>query len=58
MLSRYYSAETPEDFIMLAVDMENTLGVDISALSFSQPEPLLTLTGVTETAIIPSPRRR
>lgn len=50
VLSRYYSAETPEDFIMLAVDMENTLGVDISALSFTQPEPVFNLTGVTETA--------
>jgi len=48
-LGKYYSAETPEDFIMLAVDMENTLGVDISMLSFSQPEPVYTMTAVTET---------
>ena len=50
VLRKYYSAETPEDFIMLAVDMENTLGTDISMLSFSQPEPVYDLTAVAETA--------
>jgi hypothetical protein len=39
MLGRYYSNETPEDFIMFATDMEATLDVDITAMSFSSRSP-------------------
>jgi hypothetical protein len=47
-LGKYYSNETPEDFIMFATDMEGTLGVDISAISFSQPEPVYVITAVKD----------
>lgn len=48
-LGKYYSNETPEDFIMFATDMETTLDVAISALSFSQAEPVYTVTAVKDT---------
>jgi hypothetical protein len=36
-LSKYYTLETPEDFIMLATAMENTFGVSFSGLSSRNP---------------------
>jgi hypothetical protein len=48
-LDRYYSVETPEDFIMFATDMENALGAKITMLSFNQPELFYGVTGVKDT---------
>jgi hypothetical protein len=48
-LGRYYSNETPEDFIMFATDMEGTLSLDINALSFTQPQPFCSITAVKDT---------
>lgn len=48
-LSKYYSAETPEDFIMFATDMEETIGVEITALAFADPLLIYSIAGVTET---------
>lgn len=45
-LGKYYSDETPEDFIMLATALEDTLGADISTLSFTQPATIYSITGV------------
>lgn len=47
-LVKYYSAETPEDFIMFATALEETLEADISTLSFKEPEPVYTLRGVKD----------
>ncbi len=47
-LSRYNSVEMPEDFIMLATDLENNLGLDISTLSFTKSLPVFTITGVKD----------
>ncbi|NLA85781.1 MAG: hypothetical protein GX847_00550 [Clostridiales bacterium] len=48
-LSKYYSAETPEDFIMFATDMENTLGVKITGLSFAQPVIVSSVSALQDT---------
>jgi hypothetical protein len=37
VLARYYSVETPEDFIMMATDMENELDISVSSLTFEDP---------------------
>ncbi len=49
-LSRYYSANTPEDFIMFATDLEETVKITISTLSFSEPELIYSMMGVKETS--------
>lgn len=49
-LGKYYSAETPEDFIMFAVALEDTLGTgaDVNTLSFKEPEPVYSIMAVKD----------
>ncbi|MEL4106311.1 hypothetical protein AAFA46_05645 [Oscillospiraceae bacterium WX1] len=49
LLSHYYSMEQPEDFIMLASNMDNYLGVKVTALSFDEPAVVTKLAGVADT---------
>ncbi len=57
-LSKYYSAETPEDFIMFATDMENTLGVKITGLSFAQPIPVSSVSALKDTGDYTEPPQK
>lgn len=49
-LSKYYSVETPEDFIMLAINMENEIDRPVVTLSFTEPETVYSIKAVTDTS--------
>lgn len=54
-LKKYTSLQTPEDFIMLATEFENSIGFIISNMSFSEPEALLEIAGVADTTDMTEP---
>lgn len=47
-LTRYYTSEKPEDFILLANDMETKLGLSVDTISFTTPKPFYLLSGVKD----------
>lgn len=48
-LSKYNSVDTPEDFIMFAIDLEDKKELDVNALSFTKPTPIYTIMAVKDT---------
>jgi hypothetical protein len=54
-LSKYYTLQTPEDFIMLATAMENAFGVSFSGLSFEEPVFISEITALDDAGDYISP---
>lgn len=48
-LGKYYSIDTPEDFIMFATALEDTYDLDINGLSFTEPAPVYSIMGIKDT---------
>lgn len=48
MLNKYYSAEKPEDFIMLAINIQNKVGPNVSGMTFTDPAATFEIAGVTD----------
>jgi hypothetical protein len=47
-LGKYTSAERPEDFIMLATELENNIGLTVTSMSFTDPVQVYSITGIGE----------
>jgi hypothetical protein len=47
-LGKYYSSERPEDFIMLATELEDRVGLSVTGITFEQPAAVWAITGVTD----------
>lgn len=54
-LGKYYSAERPEDFIVLATDMEKNIGLTVGGLSFTDPVVIYGIAGVTDAKNVGDP---
>ncbi len=54
-LQKYYTIETPEDFIMLATAMEDNIGVSILALSFEEPVLMMDIEAIDDAGDYVSP---
>lgn len=55
VLSKFYSAEKPEDFLALAINIQNKLGPNVTGMTFAEPVVIFNINGVADTNDVKTP---